>query len=541
MFESFSSRANQSAVDKLIQLATGKKGAAPVEEERPAAENAGQPESAVETSAPPVEQPEAAERAAEAPVEAAVEATVETPAEPAPAAESEAAVETRPPVADLIWNLAEPPTPAVDELVDGRPFFEISPETAGEAASVAAEEPAPVEAVSEPVVEAAAPEAVSEPGTGWAPAPVEESVAPEPVAEQREAEATPEPVQAAEPPVDERPFYEPPAEPAVEAASPAVEEPVAADVESRDASEAAAPVEAAVPVEAAAQAEAEAQAEAVSEPVVEVAAAEVPAVESPAEVEVPAEPMVEKATETPSTEGEAPAAAEASQGEAAAAGEAQEAAMRDDEEEAAAAREGAAAKAASGEDKDDEPFNLERFRQRQAERRRARGADIFPSADETTFLRSRFRDSQRDEVTEEELKTLSRDPMWKTLVQFKGWLPVVTRVLPLLDLAGKRASSGNSEEIKDSVEGLLVSNRDMRTTLQNQTVELKRVEEEISRLRETSDKNAFEQNALSDDVRGIQRLMKNAFLYLGILLGLLVVAVGYMAFLVFNYLNHPIH
>ena len=508
MFESFSSRANQSAVDKLIQLATGKKGAAPVEEELPAAENVGQPEGAVETSAPPVEQPEAAEAAAEAPVEAAAE----TPAEPAPAAESEAPEEMRPQVADLIKSLAGPPAPAVDELVDGRPFFEISSEAAGEAASVAAAEPAPVEAVNEPVLESA-------------PAPVEESVAPEPVAEQREAEATPEPVQAAEPPVDERPFYEPPAESAVEAASPAVEEPVAADVESRDASEAAA--------------QAEAQAEAVNEPVVE--AAEVPAVESPAEVEVSAEPMVEKATETPSTEGEAPAASEASQGEAAAAGEAQEAAMRDDEEEAAAAREGAAAKAASGEDKDDEPFNLERFRQRQAERRRARGADIFPSADETTFLRSRFRDSQRDEVTEEELKTLSRDPMWKTLVQFKGWLPVVTRVLPLLDLAGKRASSGNSEEIKDSVEGLLVSNRDMRTTLQNQTVELKRVEEEISRLRETSDKNAFEQNALSDDVRGIQRLMKNAFLYLGILLGLLVVAVGYMAFLVFNYLNHPIH
>lgn len=476
MFESFSSRANQSAVDKLIQLATGKKDAAPVEEDRPAAEPVQQAEAPVEVSAP-VEQPPAAEPTAGAEpeaVEARVEAPLEMPAEPAPSAESEAPVEKRPQVADLIRNLAAPPKPAGDELVDGRPFYEISPDRAEEAASAPAEEPARAEPVSEPVVEAA-------------PTPVEESVAAEPVA----AEPAPEPVQAAEPPVDERPFFEPPAEPAVEAASAAVEEPVAA--EAQEPVEASAPVEFPAPEEA--PAPVEAQAEPASEPVA--AAEEVKAAEAPAQ------PVVEKAAEAE-----------------------------------AAASEGAEPKAGA---KEDEPFNLEKFRQRQAERRRSRGADIFPSADETTFLRSRLRDSQRDEVTEEELKTLSRDPMWKTLVQFKGWLPVVTRVLPLLDLAGKRASSGNSEEIKDSVEGLLVSNRDMRTTLQNQTVELKRVEEEISRLRETSDKNAFEQNALSDDVRGIQRLMKNAFLYLGILLGLLVVAVGYMAFLVFTYLNHPMH
>jgi ABC-type multidrug transport system fused ATPase/permease subunit len=120
---------------------------------------------------------------------------------------------------------------------------------------------------------------------------------------------------------------------------------------------------------------------------------------------------------------------------------------------------------------------------------------------------------------------------------------VVTRVLPLLDMARNRAQSagGTSEEMREAMEGLLVSHRDVRTTLQSQTTELKRVEDEVVKLRESMDKTAFEQTTAADDMKSMQRLVKHASMYIGIVLGLLVAAVGYMAFLVFSYLNHPAH
>lgn len=147
-------------------------------------------------------------------------------------------------------------------------------------------------------------------------------------------------------------------------------------------------------------------------------------------------------------------------------------------------------------------------------------------------------ESWMERSTEGKINELAKDPMWKTLMQFKSLLPVVKRVLPLLDLATQPREQHISAEVKESLEGLELSNRDVRATLQDQTLELKRVEEEVVRLREATDKAAFDQASMSDDLKAMRRMMKNAFLYLGFLLGLLVVAVGYMGFLVFNYLNH---
>lgn len=189
----------------------------------------------------------------------------------------------------------------------------------------------------------------------------------------------------------------------------------------------------------------------------------------------------------------------------------------------------------------EEPIKLEKYLRSSTDRNAdANSPDVVPSSHDTTYLKSK---DMSEPPNEEELKELARDPMWKTLMQFKGWLPLVTRVLPLLEMAGNRAgqsSSVVSGEVKDAIQGLQVSNRDLRLTMQDQTLELKRVEEQVARLRDAADKTAFEQQATADEVKSLHRLLRNAFLYVGILLGLLVVAVGYMAFLVFTYLNHPI-
>ncbi|MFP5277387.1 MAG: hypothetical protein ACLGPM_09740 [Acidobacteriota bacterium] len=592
MFESYSSRANQSAVEKLIQLATGKKDTALAEEE-------------------PVAAPEAVERASE-PAEAFAE-PVQSPAmegfadpqlqEFTHASTIEAVLaEAEAEMGAEAARLREAIAHGFDGRLDERPFHELVQEPVEEPAAEHAPfepvtEAAPAEAfpeeaaaVSAPAVEEAGehePASVAEAGQPFAEAvvghesPFEAAVTPshdeaavatpeteprlEAVAEQVSSEPTAE--AGAAPEVAVAASFETHAEPAAAES----DEPVGAEpAEPLAALDSTEPVAAAEPVEAVSA--------------VEPAAHEVEAESAEPVVAEPVSSMVEEATDA---QGFDAAAQEVSTEVAAEAGPAE---WKEEshagggfigsehgvEEPSATLSEEAMASAVAGAVAQDPavrsiPSASERLRAMARNsgaesssygseqpaygadaRRRAstepwlagsRGADVVPSPGETTYLRSKTPDGQPDLATEEELRQLSQDPMWKTLVQFKAWLPVVTRVLPLLDMARNRAQSagGTSEEMREAMEGLLVSHRDVRTTLQSQTTELKRVEDEVVKLRESMDKTAFEQTTAADDMKSMQRLVKHASMYIGIVLGLLVAAVGYMAFLVFSYLNHPTH
>ena len=459
-------------------MATGKKTVEP-EEEKPAAPKA-------------VEQPHPTEASVAVEESQAAEAVPEAAVEAAPEVQGEVAAES--PVESMAA------APSQEEIVDERPFHEPAPEAPAEVH----EESTPVEAAP---VETAAESA-------WSPEPVmEESV----------------PVEAA------------PAETAAEAEAVASPESVV---------EESAPVEAA-PVETVAEAEAAASAESVVEESAPVAeAVSDRALEEPADVR----PFHEGTTEALAEE------AKTTKDSVEAAAGTEEAKTADDsavKEDAGYEESGSAGEMRWGQEapvggwmgpqrrsrklplpgSEGDSLTTEEYRRLKAERRRM-GADVVPSPEETSYLKV---GRTSEELTEQELRRMSQDPMWKTLVQFKGWLPVVTSLLPVLDMASGRSGSDTSDEMKDTMDGLLVSHRDVRATLQNQTAELKRVEEEVAKLRDATDKTAFEQTAMSDDVKSMQRLVKNASLYLGILLGLLVAVVGYMAFLVFSYLNHPAH
>lgn len=450
MFESYSSHANQSAVEKLIQLATGKAAPAVAEEEKPVAHEALEP--TVEATVAGVEVESAA---SEAPVE-------ETQAETTP---------------EGGWHAVEP---AAGEPVEG----EWPPREAVSAESGEGLLESHAEAVSEPEhgePEATAAEVAEVPAEAspieWHPEPVSE-----PVAEAEPAEAA---------------AVEPEAAPAVEAEVHAEAAAVETPVESEP------------------------------EPVTEPEAVE------------PAGAVAEAAAEEAASQERSKEAAQ----EQAAAEEGGSSTEEPAESPSAAAKRLRSMRRFGGADASTAPPDKRRRSAMEPWLGGSRSTDVVPSPGETTYLRSQGMDSMADDVTEEELKQLAQDPMWKTLVQFKAWLPVVTRVLPLLDMARTRAQSGggSSKEMRDAMEGLLVSHRDVRETLQEQTGELKRVEDEVAKLREVMDKTTFEQTSVTDDMRSMQRLLKNASMYMGIVLGLLVAAVGYMAFLIFTYLNHPAH
>ena len=128
-------------------------------------------------------------------------------------------------------------------------------------------------------------------------------------------------------------------------------------------------------------------------------------------------------------------------------------------------------------------------------------------------------------------KDMEENPMWKMLLQFKGVLPYVARLLPLLDLGASHAqTSALSTEVKHQVGELQTSQRDLRLTLQDQTLQLKRFEEQVTRMREATEKNAFEHSELVEDVKSIQTLVKTVTGVLGALLVILIVMVGILLF-----------
>uniref|UniRef100_A0A7V5CT53 Uncharacterized protein n=1 Tax=Acidobacterium capsulatum TaxID=33075 RepID=A0A7V5CT53_9BACT len=134
----------------------------------------------------------------------------------------------------------------------------------------------------------------------------------------------------------------------------------------------------------------------------------------------------------------------------------------------------------------------------------------------------------------DDLKELAQDPMWKTLLQFKGWLPFITRLLPLLDMATGHAQTSSStavalsNDLKQGVGDIQKSQQDLRITLQDQTLQLKRFEDQVARMRESTEKNSIEHSELVEDVKSMQSTFRNLLIVVMLLLLGLMGMVGYL-------------
>ncbi|ACO33051.1 MULTISPECIES: hypothetical protein [Acidobacterium] len=134
----------------------------------------------------------------------------------------------------------------------------------------------------------------------------------------------------------------------------------------------------------------------------------------------------------------------------------------------------------------------------------------------------------------DDLKELAQDPMWKTLLQFKGWLPFITRLLPLLDMATGHAQTSSStaaalsNDLKQGVGNIQKSQQDLRITLQDQTLQLKRFEDQVARMRESTEKNSLEHSELVEDVKSMQSTFRNLLIVVMVLLLGLMGMVGYL-------------
>jgi hypothetical protein len=115
---------------------------------------------------------------------------------------------------------------------------------------------------------------------------------------------------------------------------------------------------------------------------------------------------------------------------------------------------------------------------------------------------------------------VTRPPMWRALLQLRVLLPYVGRLLPLLE--GTSASPG-SQEFRHGIAEVLTSHRDLRLQMQDHAIQLKRVEEQLTRLRETSERNDFERAEQAEDIRSVRRLLR---ILLGAVAGLLAILIA---------------
>jgi hypothetical protein len=123
--------------------------------------------------------------------------------------------------------------------------------------------------------------------------------------------------------------------------------------------------------------------------------------------------------------------------------------------------------------------------------------------------------------------------MWKALLQFRAFLPYIARLIEMS--SPSQPSTGLTTELRNemrqSVGALESSHRDLRLAMQDQTVEIKRMEETMTRAREATERNALEVTELAEDVRSMRSLVKLA---LGILVLLFVSLIGLVVFLLFK-------
>lgn len=129
----------------------------------------------------------------------------------------------------------------------------------------------------------------------------------------------------------------------------------------------------------------------------------------------------------------------------------------------------------------------------------------------------------------EDLRELEQNPMWKALMQFRVLVPYIARLLDVSSANSASPVPTVSPELKQAVTDLQAlkidlqtAQRDLRTAVQDQLLQMKRVEEDTARIRQAAERNATQTAEMAEDVKSVQSTIKIMGFSLG---GLVVVAV----------------
>lgn len=115
--------------------------------------------------------------------------------------------------------------------------------------------------------------------------------------------------------------------------------------------------------------------------------------------------------------------------------------------------------------------------------------------------------------------------MINTLMQFRSVLPFFSRLLEVTQAAAAPVATA---ELTRSMGELTVSQRDLRTTVQDQTVQIKRLEDEVSRAREAAERSGSDATEIIEDMHSVQSTVRKAATAVSVLLAALIGLVIWM-------------
>ena len=149
----------------------------------------------------------------------------------------------------------------------------------------------------------------------------------------------------------------------------------------------------------------------------------------------------------------------------------------------------------------------------------------FPNVDRLIDLAS-----DKDKKGSADRKEPQEKSVWKLLLQFRPFLPYIAKLVPMLDVAvGPLQSAGLASDVRKAVaesmaesgaklqsilqSGLQSAQRDINTVttaLDRQSSQLERLEQELTRLGQASEKAAAAQVSLGNDLRSLTRMIQMA-------------------------------
>ena len=134
--------------------------------------------------------------------------------------------------------------------------------------------------------------------------------------------------------------------------------------------------------------------------------------------------------------------------------------------------------------------------------------------------------------------------IWRSLMHLKLLLPYVSKLLPILEgnfssalapVPAARIEKLDLSEIHSAVEtvnrgflDLQAGNRDIRTQVQEQSTQLKRIDDQLIRLRESTERNTMEHQELVEDLRSASKLVRGLSTVMIVLMIVVTAMVAFM-------------
>ncbi len=119
----------------------------------------------------------------------------------------------------------------------------------------------------------------------------------------------------------------------------------------------------------------------------------------------------------------------------------------------------------------------------------------------------------------------------KALLKLGSMLPWLARDFPVVESVNKPQSNALTQEVRDEVAGMRLVQNEIRSTVHDHSLQLKRVEEQLSRVRETLVEEASETADLVDSVKTTNRAV--TMFGVGVCL-LLLFMLGMLVFLIMH-------